>query len=99
VWERKRDFPANEASPLQRQYGVALAIDEKGYLTQGTITSTVTWEYNPANDSWKQLADFEGQNRLNSVGFSVDHKGYITTGGNGNQLFDDLWVFDPLAHR
>jgi hypothetical protein len=48
----------------------------------------------PGTDSWTQVA-FLGQ-RLAGVGFSINGKGYYSTGiGDNGDLQKDIWEFVP----
>jgi N-acetylneuraminic acid mutarotase len=46
--------------------------------------------------NWKELSDFEGVARADAVGFSINDKGYITTGYDGDDRLKDLWEYDPV---
>src|SRR5438094_240091 len=45
-----------------------------------------------AQDTWIQKADFGGTPRSGAVGFAINEKGYIGTGGYYN---NDFWEYDP----
>jgi len=78
-------------------YGVAFTMNQKGYIAcsgQGTVSNTV-WEYDPLLDLWEQKYQLEGTSRIEAVGFSVNDKGYVTTGRNSSYYFDDIWEFHP----
>lgn len=95
-WQRRQDFPANEAASIQRRNGLGFVINGKGYLSQGGQVKT-TWEYNPTDDSWTARGGFEGIDRRDAVGFGIGSKGYVTTGRDNRSTVDDLWMFDPTA--
>ncbi|SMO51035.1 Kelch motif-containing protein [Gracilimonas mengyeensis] len=49
---------------------------------------------------WARISSYEGIPRSNAVAFSIDGKGYVGTGYNGDQDDDqdrlkDIWEFDP----
>jgi hypothetical protein len=52
------------------------------------------WEFNPANNQWKKVDDFDGFVRDDAVHFTLASRGYICTGTNGNNM-QDLWEFNP----
>lgn len=93
-----------------RDYAVAFAIGDKGYVGTGTVDlgSKIYkdfWEYNPATDAWSQKAEFGGTARYSAVGFSIGDKGYIGTGvsrGWGSyypyQVEKDFWQYDPVLN-
>jgi N-acetylneuraminic acid mutarotase len=45
--------------------------------------------------NWVELSDFEGVARSDAVGFSINDKGYVTTGYDGDDRLKDLWEYDP----
>lgn len=76
----------------------AFALDEKGYVVSGYIgvLSELTkevWEFNPGNNTWVQLEDFEGSARRFSCGITIQNRGYFGLGTNGIN-FNDWWAFD-----
>ena len=85
LWTRKADFPGSK-----RSSGVALSINEKGYIVGGQYWKTSwiyypkdLWEYDPLRDEWTQKADFPGSDRAESFGFSMNGKGYFGIGSTG----------------
>ena len=56
------------------------------------------WRYDPASDSWQQLAPFPGLARDEAIVFTLNNKGYVIGGGaaNGgsNPYQADAWSFD-----
>lgn len=46
--------------------------------------------------NWVELSDFEGIPRSDAVGISLEGKGYIVTGYDGEDRLNDLWEYDPL---
>lgn len=45
--------------------------------------------------NWIELSDFEGVARSDAVSFSINDKGYVTTGYDGDDRLNDLWEYDP----
>ena len=85
LWTRKADFPG-----AKRSYGVALSINDKGYIVGGKYWDQSwdyypkdLWEYDPLRDEWTQKADFPGSDRARSFGFSMNGKGYFGIGSTG----------------
>lgn len=83
-----------------RKYAAsAFTIGNYGYVVSGrnanTVTSTV-WKYDPSSDSWtdKHQALITDP-REKAVGFSLNGKGYISTGLNGSRYFDSTFEFTP----
>jgi len=84
-----------------RKYNAgAFVIGNKGYVVSGksgaSITNTV-WAYDPSSDTWDdkhQSLPFDAREK--SVSFSLNGKGYISTGVNGSFIFDNTLVFTPV---
>lgn len=84
-----------------RKYNAgAFVIGNTGYVVSGksgaSITNTV-WAYDPSTDTWNdkhQSLPFDAREK--SVSFSLNGKGYISTGVNGSFIFDNTLVFTPV---
>ncbi|MDR0792787.1 MAG: hypothetical protein LBE82_05725 [Chitinophagaceae bacterium] len=80
-----------QMAPLSvgRNSAVAFAIGEKGYVGTGNTVIAISqpgsqlndmWEYDPASNTWRQMASVPGGPRFAAVGFSIGNLGYIGTG-------------------
>ncbi len=101
-WVKKSDFEG-----LARGAAVSFVIDDKAYVGLGYNSDDNApndgylldfWSYNAATDSWNKIADFPGHGRVNSVGFSVNKKGYVGTGYDGTNKLKDIWEYDPASN-
>jgi N-acetylneuraminic acid mutarotase len=98
-WIKKSDFEG-----LPRGSAVSFIIDNKAYLGLGYNSDEDDpflkdfWTYNPTTDRWDRLADFPGNGRTASVGFSINGKGYVGTGYDGNNKLKDIWEYDPTLN-
>jgi len=84
---------------LTRQAASAFVIGNYGYVVGGKKSAVLntTWKYDPAKNEWVNKHQALPQNaREGAVAFSIDSKGYLTTGANGSFRFDDTWVFTPV---
>ena len=82
---------------ITRSNAAIFLMGGKAYLSTGNrngIFST-TWEYDIVNDLWAQKTSFEGPAREGALGFTINDKGYLTTGNTSSSRFDDLWEFFP----
>ncbi|MFT4533609.1 MAG: hypothetical protein ACJA1A_001551 [Saprospiraceae bacterium] len=81
-------------------HSFAFAIDGKGYMVAGNVTSGPTasfYSYDPDADEWTKEEDFPGTARGFAIGEVWDGKAYFGFGfGNGGSL-DDFWEFDPTT--
>lgn len=48
--------------------------------------------------TWTRKADFGGVPRGQAIGFSIDGKGYISTGHFSGSYYRDFWEFDPVSN-
>ncbi len=96
-WIKKADFPGTA-----RSQAVAFVIGGKGYVGTGLddVSNRLKdfYEYNPANNQWTKIADFaDGTTfgaRYGCVAFSVNNRGFVGAGYNGNAQ-SDLWEYLP----
>jgi len=79
--------------------GVAFTIGGKGYVGVGLYgaLSTAVWEYDPADDSWEEVPNFEWSARQDASAFSFadSDRGFVLVGKSGSSYFDDVWEFLP----
>jgi len=101
-WVKKSDFEG-----LPRGSAVSFVIDGKAYVGMGYNSDDDTnngylkdfWVYSPTSDRWVRIADFPGNARISSVGFSINGKGYIGTGYDGDKKLKDFWEYDPSTNK
>lgn len=48
--------------------------------------------------NWSEMSDFDGVPRSDAVGFSINDKGYIGTGYDGDDRLNDFWEYDPVLN-
>jgi len=95
----------SNVSSVTRESAVGFSIGTKGYIGTGfnpfqtTMTRKDFWEYNPADNTWSQKADFGGVGRYEAVGFSISNKGYIGLGTDeSSNKLNDFWEYDPALN-
>lgn len=81
TWTRMGDFPGVAV------YGASsFVINGKGYIVNGLDSTGTgsgpanTWQYNPATDTWANMAPFPGPTRYTGASFALNGKGYIGLG-------------------
>jgi hypothetical protein len=90
-------FPGEDRSEVY-----SFVIGDKAYVGGGyggvsTNYPTDFWEYNPATDSWKQIADLPVGSQ-DGVTFTMDGKGYVCSGDTETEYnILDLWEYNPSA--
>ncbi len=85
-----------------RHRSTAFSIGNKGYYGGGHINSgsLITyqdyWEYDPATNSWTQIADYGGGQRYHATGFTIGKVAYVGCGENGTHDYtNDIWKYVP----
>jgi N-acetylneuraminic acid mutarotase len=74
----------------------------KGYIGTGAASCfncalKEFWSYDTTSNSWTQLTDFGGDERLGTSGFSLGGYGYIGFGRDTNFMHKtDLWQYDII---
>lgn len=101
-WKALRDIKRNDGDDsydLTRQGASAFVVGNHAYLVGGKKGSVINsvWKYDPNTDRWTGNSQaFLGSAREEAVSFSGEGKGYISTGANGSNKFDDTWEFKPV---
>ncbi len=106
-WTQKRrisnisDDEYDDDYIIQRSNASVFIIDGTAYLSNGEYNGITpsTWAYDPTSDLWTQMTSFEGTARIGGIGFSLNNRGYITTGNSSSARFDDMWEFAPYAEQ
>jgi Galactose oxidase, central domain len=98
-WTQKNNVPVGLVG---RSEAVAFSIGGKGYVGTGIDTDlnrlTDFWEYDPATDSWKKIADFV-EARSGCIAFSIGDRGFVGTGINNlSSPKSDLWEYLPATN-
>lgn len=95
-WVRRSDFEG-----VTRSEAASFVIGTNAYITtgyDGTNRLQDLWQYNPAADSWKQLALLPGVARSSAVAFTAAGNGYVATGYDGVNKLKDLWQYNPTTN-
>jgi len=82
----------------ETHHSFAFSFDDMGYIVSGNSDSGVRdnfYQYNPATESWTELAPFPGGARGYAIGDIWNGKAYFGFGDDGTSRLNDLWVFDP----
>jgi hypothetical protein len=101
TWTQKASIPTTQA----RSEAVGFSIGTKGYIGLGRnvgITSVLYnkdfWEWDQVTNIWTRKADYPGNARIGTVGFSIGNKGYIGTGSDGTSLSKEFWEWDQITN-
>jgi N-acetylneuraminic acid mutarotase len=105
TWAQKTSIGGSK-----RKDAACFQINGKGYVCTGIDNGTYQndlWEYDPSTDIWTKkrpisnTSDEDYDNEYSSitgiskVGFSMDGKGYLATGGQTSGT--DVWEYDPTT--
>lgn len=92
-------------SPVPRLAGTCFTIGNKAYIGGGykilfgSVTEPIKdfWEFDPANNTWTQVADFGGSAVIRNwnPSFSLNGKGYISVSGSSSK---ETWQYDPATN-
>lgn len=98
-WEKRKAMPDNG-----REDAVSLSVDNRifvstgkhfgGTLTRGYFYNDIL-EYDVTRNIWYNRGKLPAEARENAISFTIDGKGYIGFGDNDEQVFNDLWCFEP----
>ncbi|MFI5203478.1 MAG: kelch repeat-containing protein [Flavobacteriales bacterium] len=100
-WDQLSSLGDTTGSGLERSSAVAFSINNMGYVGLGQGLNPFFddfWQYDPATDSWTQVADFGGTARTMAVGFAIDTAGYVGTGADANGFKNDFWRYSPATN-
>ena len=91
-------------SAVARAYASSFVVGNLGYVTVGSNSAVRAdcQAYDPTTDTWTATNPFTftgggGAGRNSAVSFGIGNYGYVGTGYNGSQRFDDFYKFDPSA--
>ncbi|WP_394992273.1 kelch repeat-containing protein [Emticicia sp.] len=95
----------------ERSNAVSFAIGDKLYVGSGYASfqgfSNVSkdfYEYDPATNKWKAIAEFPGSSRANAIVFVIGGKAYVGLGTNYDRLtrgdlYKDFYEYDPATNK
>lgn len=103
-WTRKKYLDKdNKWENVQRSNAVSFVINDKAYISTGLSGgySREVWEYNPSIDEWveKTSLELEVPSRENAVAFTLDNRGFFTTGNQSGAYLGDTWEFNPTMQE
>ena len=95
-WFRLKNTPITQ-SPSGYTFANCFVSNGLAYIVLNN--TSVFWEYDPANDKWKRLADFPGKPRWNGVGFMINGIIYFGTGTDYKNTLKDWWMYDISSNK
>jgi N-acetylneuraminic acid mutarotase len=99
-WYQKFDFTGDA-----RHRSTAFSIGTEGYIGLGHINSAVDveyddfWKYNPASNSWSQIANFPDGKCYHAAAFVINGKAYVGTGRKEDGSYSKrFFEYNPLTN-
>jgi N-acetylneuraminic acid mutarotase len=102
TWSQTAAFPGSG-----RSHATAFVVNNKAYVGTGYDNNTLVdngykkdfYEYDPATDKWKQIADFPSTRR-HASSFVIANKGYVGLGAvDVSTMFQDFYSYDPATNK
>jgi N-acetylneuraminic acid mutarotase len=90
-----------------RSNAVGFTIGSTGYIGSGLANDGYTpladfYAYNPAANSWSQIATLQDTSktypRFDAVAFGLDSVAYVLTGTDNQYYFNDVWKYSPASN-
>jgi len=102
IWSQVAEFGGTG-----RNNAVSFVVGGKAYVGTGfdgnlTLDNGYKkdfWQYDPATNKWKAVADYLGGTRMYSSSFVVGNKAYVGLGWNGSGFYQDFYTYDATADK
>jgi N-acetylneuraminic acid mutarotase len=91
TWVQKANMPVSTSDAN------SFVIGTNGYVMGGCYNTNL-WQYNSITDTWTAKANLPAAGRCDAAAFSINNKGYWSTGELGGSYGKDLWLYDPLTN-
>ncbi len=99
-WFKKSNFGGDA-----RHRATAFSIGNHGYMGLGHVNAGSDidyedfWKYDPASDSWTQIANYPGGKCFHATAFVIGNKGYVGTGRLTNGSYTKMfYAYDPQSN-
>ena len=101
LWTQKASLPATA-----RGYGIGFSIGNYGYAGLGyNLNSNAEfhdfWQYNPANNTWIQKANFPGLGVTSASVFVIGNNAYVVSGSNNpyvDTCYRECWKYNSVTN-
>ncbi len=97
VWRSMTDLSSG------RDFAATFVIGQNAYMccgNSGNVTAVKDcWQYDPATDSWTQMADYGGNARWGVANFVVGDRAWLGTGRDGAaNTYQDFYMYDAPSN-
>ncbi|SHI54435.1 Galactose oxidase, central domain [Mesonia phycicola] len=91
VWTRLNDLDEEDSYSVVRSNAVGFSQAGYGYFATGYNGGALDtiWEYDPTNDDWEKITEFEATARQDAVSFSTATRAFVLLGRTGSLYLDD----------
>ncbi len=95
-----------EIGAFPRSNAVSFVIGDTAYVgtgfnenVQGTQNRLSDFWRFTVDSGWEQLQDMPGAPRSNATGFALGNYGYVGTGYDGENMYNDFYQYDPVGKK
>jgi N-acetylneuraminic acid mutarotase len=90
-----------------RNNATAFVLGGKAYVGTGYDGVTTVdngykkdfYQYDPATNKWKAIADFLGGTRQYATSFVANNRAYVGLGYNGSNYYQDFYEYNPATDK
>ena len=101
-WDDELSLGGLTGGGLERNLACGFALNGKGYVCLGEGLGSAfmndLWEYDKANQTWTQKADFIGTPRRGASSFVINNIAYVGTGEDQQGLCSDFYAYSPFEN-
>jgi N-acetylneuraminic acid mutarotase len=100
-WDKMESMGGDTGDGNERSAAVSFVIGSFAYIGLGQGANPYFkdfWKYDPATDSWTQVADYGGTGRTQACAFTIGNFGYAGTGMGSSGFKKDFWKYDPSGN-
>ncbi|MHA4741436.1 Kelch repeat-containing protein [Dyadobacter sp. MSC1_007] len=102
IWSQAQAFPGTG-----RNNATAFVVKGKAYVGTGYDGVLAVdngykkdfYEYDPATNKWRAVADFQGGTRQFATSFVVNDRAYVGLGYNGINYYQDFYEYNPATDK
>ena len=99
-WDDELSLGGLTGGGLERNLACGFSLHGKGYVCLGEGLGSAfmndLWEFDKANQTWTQKADFIGTPRRGATSFVINNIAYVGTGEDEQGLCNDFYTYSPI---
>ena len=102
-WDNELSLGGLTGGGLERNLACGFSLNGKGYVCLGEGLGNTfmndLWEFDKANQTWTQKADFIGTPRRGATSFVINNIAYVGTGEDEQGLCNDFYKYSPTNNN